>query len=390
MASGYSYSTYTNWDLWVPIGVSLLTVLLTTLPVVASLIWFKLHRSSAHHSLELAYHFSRLVLGDSLQRDIESHPHRLTLFDRQVSPVVMILLSTLSPALLVPAFVSFWASFLVDETFACDPGLDCFSRDPSSFSISHSRLPLFNCTDLDNTNTTVICFRFVLDYVAGFAAMGGVLVVSVVSLRVYGIVLTWLVGVMPSSSTRRDGRCFSCQVICSVVGIFIFFLAPIIISVVVLIVVLLVPFINEIIFQSSERTLKFTTYWLSSLFSGTLTGACILVTILGNHLNKQGYDTTSVENEAEITSSFIMSATNPLQQEPGRSINGTTTTNPSTAVKTESQPVLTKYEEPDFNPPKLVGSVLNSYRDVTSLSPQHTESSLLLSAPARNADYQTT
>ena len=388
MASGYSYSTYTNWDLWVPIVVSVSTVLLTTVAVAASLVWLKLHRSSAHHSLELAYHFARLVLGDSLQRDVKAHPPRLTLFDRTVSPTAMILLSTLSPALLVPAFVSFWASFLVDETFACDPGLDCFSRDLSSFSINRHRLSLSNCTELDDTNTTVICFQFVLDYVTGFASMGGVLVVSVVSLRVYGIVLTWLVGVMPSYTQREGERCYLCRALCSVVGIFIFFLAPIIISVVILIAVLLVPFVNEIVFQSSERTLKFATYWLSLLYCGTVSGACVLVTVLGNHLHRQGYDTTSVEHEAEITSSFILSATNPLQQEPGRSVNAIT--NPSTPVKTESQPVPTKYEEPDFNPPKLVGSVLTSYCDVTSLPPQHTESSLLLSAPARTADYQTT
>lgn len=390
MTSGYSYSTYTNWDLWIPIGVSVLTILLTTLAVAASLIWFKFHRSTAHHCLELAYHFSRLVLGDSLRRDLEAHPPRLTLFDRQVSPVTMILLSTLSPILFIPAFVSFWASFLVDETFACDPGLDCFSRDPSSFAINHQRLPLFNCTDFDTTSTTVICFQFVLDYTTGFAAMAGLLVVDVISLRVYGIILMWLVGIMPSSAQGEGGKCGSCRVLCSVVGIFIFFLAPIIISVIILLIVLLVSFVNEIVFQSSERTLKFATYWTSFLVSGTVTGAGILVTVLGNRLHQESYDTTtSVEHEAEITSSFIMSATNPLQQEPGRSVNATMTSL-SVAVKTEAQPVPSKYEEPDFNPPKLVGSVLNSYRDVTSLSPQHTESSLLLSAPSRTSDYQTT
>ena len=385
MHNGYSYSTYVNWDLWVPIATSILTILLTVLSVTVSTAWFKLHRTTAHHSLELAFRFSRLVLGDSIRREVEVSPPRLTLFDREVSPLATIFLATLSPSLLLPGFVSFWASFLVEETFACDPGLDCFFLSPSSFGVEHTRLPLTNCTDLDQ-NATVVCFQFVFDYAAGFASMGGVFVVAVVSLRVYAVLLAWLVGVMPSF--RSGVRCRSCRVLCSVVGVFVFFLAPVIISVVILLAVLLVPFVNDVVFQSSERTLKFATFWFSLLFSGTLTGVCLLGTLLGTHIHRHNSFTTDVEREAEFTSSFVMTATNPLQQNPTSS--GANLNSLYKSERTQAQQVPSKQDEPDPLPPKLVGSMLNSYRDVTSLPPHHTESSVLLSAPAKSADYKTT
>ena len=392
MSSGYSYSTYTHWDLWVPIGVSVLTVALTALAVASSTAWYRLHRITAHHSLELAYHFSRLVLGDSLQREIKSQPPCLTLFDREISPLATIFLAALSPALLIPAFVSFWASFLIKETFSCDPGLDCFFRNPSSFAIEDHGLPLYNCSDFDENNATVICFQFVFDYAAGFASMGGLIVVAVSSLRVYAIVLVWLVGVMPSATSDKSRRCYSCRTLSSVVCVFIFFLAPVIIAIVILTAVLLVPFVNDIVFQSSEHTLQFATYWTSLLFSGTLTGVCLLAALLGSRLHQHTY-TTGEAPEADFTASFVMTATNPRSDDPGRSNATTTTTNLNSLYlpgKTEAQPVPAKPEELDLKPPKLVGSVFNSYRDVTDLSPQHSESSQLLCAPGKTVDYHTT
>ena len=135
MNGGYSYTTYMNWDVWVPVGVSLVTIIATALVVITSLVWLKCYRSSAHHWIDLTYHIAKLTLSNSLQRDLRAEPPRLTLYDRRTSPLFVILLSCLTPAIFIPAFVSFWASFLVDETYACDPGLDCFSRNLSYFAL---------------------------------------------------------------------------------------------------------------------------------------------------------------------------------------------------------------------------------------------------------------
>ena len=90
----------------------------------------------------------------------------------------MFLLSTINSVVLWLAFVSFWASFLVDETFACDPQLDCFLRDPSSLIVSSSKR-LDNCTSYDRTSATVVCFRFALNFNKGFSSAVGFIGVAV-------------------------------------------------------------------------------------------------------------------------------------------------------------------------------------------------------------------
>lgn len=384
MSSGYTYTTYMNWDFWVPVGVSILTILLTAVVVGLSIAWFKFCRSSAHHFLELAYQFGKLVMHDALQRNIRSEPHYLILYDRPISPVFVIILSVLTPVMFIPGFISFWASFLVDETFACDPGLDCFLRNPSSLMIQDQQ-PLMNCSQLEND--TIVCFQFVFDYVAGCASMGGFLIVAVTSLKLYGIILMWLIGIMPSSRDRT-GKCYSCRALCSIVGIFIFFLAPVIIASLILATALLDPLVNDIVFQSNERILIFAAYWSCLLLTGLVAGICILATVLGKHLQSGNYGVQDADRnlEAGFDASFKMSATNPLQQSTAKNnLNSS-----YTAAISSSQPCTGKSNEPDFNPPPLVGSVLSSYRDVTSLPPCHTESSFLLTATASPPDYQTT
>ena len=154
-----------NWDIWVPIGVSSLSIILTAILVITSIIWLKFYRSNAHHFIEFTYQLAKLVLRDSLQRNIEAVPPRMTLYDRRVSPIFVIVLSSLTPAVFIPAFVSFWDSFLVEEMYSCDPGFDCFSLDPSSFLTKNNQQPISNCAN--HENDTVTCFQFVFDYSAG-------------------------------------------------------------------------------------------------------------------------------------------------------------------------------------------------------------------------------
>ena len=218
---------------------------------------------------------------------------------------------------------------------------------------------------------------------------------AVASIRVYGIALVWLVGVMPSSHSDERGRCYSCRALCSIMGVFLFFLSPLIIASVILIIVLLQPLVNDIVFQSNERILKFTSYWSCLLFTGLMAGVCILTTVIRTHLNRDSFSVRIVDGErgieAGVAASFNMSATNPLQQ-PNRPVTTTTDTNLNslyTMCKSFPEPIVSDLDEPDFNPPKLVGSVLSSYHDVTSLPPHHSESSLLLTG-GKPSDYQTT
>ena len=378
MNTGYSYSTYMRWDLWVPVTVSLLVIILTVLLIKTSILWFKCF-SGGKPFLSLAYHFTKLVLRDSLQK--ETSPPAMKLYDRKISPVSLTLLFTIAPAIFIPAFVSFWGSFLVEETFACDPGIDCFSRDPGSFGITDQQ-PLTNCTD--DKNDTIICFQFVFDYTAGFASMGGFLAVALTCLKVYGILLVWLLELVPSDRPRRHGKCHFCKTLCSILAIFVFFLAPVLLAAFILIVTLLVPLFSNVIFQSNASILKFAAYWLSLAYVGPMAGGCILAAVVGTKLSRDDYLDGGLE--AGISANFNMTH-QPSTQD--RSTVTTTSMGPiNVAGGASLKPVSEKWEEPNFKPP-LVGSVLSTYSDVTMVPTRHSESSLLLGAN-KTTDYQTT
>ena len=384
MVHGYSYNTYINWDMGVPVGVSFLTIILTIVMVKTSIVWFKCC-SGGRHFIDFAYHFAKLVLRDSLQKET-SLTSRMVLYEREVSPLSVVLLFTLAPAIFIPAFISFWGTFLVEESFACDSGLDCFLRDPTSFSIANQQ-PLVNCTD--HENDTVVCFQFVFDYTGGFAAMGGFLAVATTCLKVYGIVLVWLMELLPSSRPRRRGKCHYCRTLCPILGILIFFLTPIILAAIILLLVLLVPLFSDVIFQTNASILKFAAYWSSLLYVGPMAGGCILAAVIGSGLSRANfYVGGDAEDggtlEAALTDSFNMSHQPPPRE--SNSIRTSNLTSINNIGKSKPQSVKGQWEEPDFKP-QLVGSVMSTYSDVTAVPTRHSESSLLLGA-VKN-DYQT-
>lgn len=100
------------------------------------------------------------------------------------------LLSTVTTMILYMIFLTFWASFLIEESVVCDRQLDCFFTR-SLFSVSY-RVEYIDCSEVGNSTTTcsyfisgyrvddcsrvgnytVTCFRFVLAATKGFAHRG--------------------------------------------------------------------------------------------------------------------------------------------------------------------------------------------------------------------------
>lgn len=165
---------------------------------------------------------------------------------------------------------------------------------------------------------------------------------------------------------------------------------PIISAAIVLIIILLQPDLNDIIFQSNESVLKFAAYWLSLVYVGPMAGGCILAAVIGSSLSRKSYNVDDTDRglEARFSESFNMTASNPLQQ-PNNTVTMTDMNLNSSYPPGNSLPQPITDEPDESDPPQLVGSVLSSYHDVTSLPPRHTESSLLLTG-ARSSDYPTT
>ena len=117
---------------------------------------------------------------------------------------VMEILFINSISIIFCASLIFWDIFLVEQTFGCNPGLDCYElRDRSPIQQS----PIVSCAD-SVANVTIECFRFTFQYGTGFAAFGGLLKFGetvlwiFVSISVQGIDLF-----MSKNIAKRIGGC---------------------------------------------------------------------------------------------------------------------------------------------------------------------------------------
>ena len=160
--------------------------------------------------------------------------------------------------------MSFWSSFVAEETFGCNPQLDCFLRDQSTFDVPSSE-PLDNCTSYDSTNGTVVCFEFVFDLTRGFSSAVGFMGVAVVYCRLYIYVMLWL----------REFCSNKCQMDCTNCASLIMQIVISIILFLIIIVVGAVPFFKDVVFKTNKSRIIYFAYMSSFLYNGPLAGVFV-------------------------------------------------------------------------------------------------------------------
>lgn len=127
----------------------------------------------------------KFVLGDLCT---EENNGSLYIHGRRVVPAVVRALVGYVFNITLLAFAVGWDIFLVETSYACDPGLDCFIRETSQ-SIQNCSAFYDNRNDTIGNNTgngndtedselTVVCFRFGFNYVLAASATGGLFVFS--------------------------------------------------------------------------------------------------------------------------------------------------------------------------------------------------------------------
>ena len=84
------------------------------------------------------------------------------------------------------AFAQFWDEFLLEESYSCSthPRVHCFSR----FSVLSGQLT--NCSDIDTSDTGIICYKYVFNI--GHAAASAIGIMSATGLIIYFVCLLFL------------------------------------------------------------------------------------------------------------------------------------------------------------------------------------------------------
>ena len=245
------------------------------------------------------FHFVKVTFGDRIKK-IEGS-QKFTFYNHEISPFGIFHLSPITLMILGPTFVSFWVLFLVNETFVCDPQLDCFLRDPSTLIVFSSE-PLDNCTSsYDSTNGTVVCFQFIFDLTKGFSSAVGFMAVAVVYCRLYISIMIWL---------QKFGRNKYQMTISYIMHIVIT-----IIFVLIIIVVIEAPFFRDVVFKTFKSTTIFITYWISFAFMGLFAGIFVNAVIAKAVKTSNNAQVTSEEENRFLGASVYRSNYTNLPQD---------------------------------------------------------------------------
>ena len=209
------------------------------------------------------FHFVRVTFGDHIKKKEGSQKY--TFYHYEISSWQIIILSTVTLMLLLPTFMSFWVSFIANETFVCDPQLDCFLRYPSTHIVSSSE-PLDDCTSYDGTDSTVICFQFVFDFTKGFFYALCFIVVALIYCRMCAYVLIWFRELF--SKYQKVLHCNMSVLLSFIMEILTFIFALIVI------VMYIVSFLSNMVFQTG------IIFWVY-VFSFVYIGPLAIVIVLG-------------------------------------------------------------------------------------------------------------
>lgn len=178
----YPYNLY----LWLELAPILIVCFFYTLFYIVYIIWTIFCAHGHVHNFELC--IVNFALKDLL---VETRTDgKLYVQGRRVRYLVVRILVIYVVTIAVLAFAVGWDTFLIEASYACDPGLDCFINAQPIQNCSEL-YESDNYTNINGTEPNVICYRIAADYALAAAAVGGLL----------GIGKT-LMGVITSANNR--------------------------------------------------------------------------------------------------------------------------------------------------------------------------------------------
>lgn len=277
--TGYSISHYRNWD-FVPITIISVVVgggaiVLATLNIITSWCCKKVLCE------DMVFGASGLLLDFEVTTDHQGNKEA-TSHARTVPPLVIHFLFVLAAFFFVCSCVTFWDTFLVEESFGCNPELDCFPVQENDRSTVLSPTPIQNCSDYElMDDVTTVCYRFVFRYAEGFGAAGGILYLAIKIMKMYETALFWAV------DSEVTESCLGCikKAMKWIVWVIVLF-SPAISCIVILDVSQHTPIIYNTIFMTKSDIERFVVYYLTYVFVAT-GGIYSLFTLTGVTKQKQ-------------------------------------------------------------------------------------------------------
>ena len=227
MEQGYDYDTYNNLSFSVPSVVGFIVVLVhLSLMILIGKFW------GNDKLIYFLYSYSKIVFRGSLDRTCTDNNNNINRIEFQKyfggleKRIFLFCLSLVTTLVIWCVFISFWASFLLEETNVCTFRLDCFTTNSSLSSTKPDDfVKIENCDEVPR-NATVLCLQFDLNLTEGFSYAVGFFGVAVAYIHFYSKAMVWIM----KASLEREFSCVRCGLFfcwgCLIFGPFI--LLPII------------------------------------------------------------------------------------------------------------------------------------------------------------------
>lgn len=293
----HNLNIYLHWDVIPILVVVVLAQCIALIPIFTTLQLFCKSRRCKwlrNRKYLLMFTISKVILRGFEQRKVNGK--RSYFIGDQHIPVILVksIVTFLYPAVVITvalAIITFWGVFLIEETFACDPGLDCFPFTEAGKELQG--YPIVNCSDFESAdNVTVVCYRFALKYAEGAGAAGGVLAFTAFLTTAYTSALFFAARLMwPGNEDSDDDedlidkddsdnkliqekksrkccgwyRTCSCTYssTCPLVPFTLIACLPLVFAIMIPLVVLSVSFFNKILLKTISSRIQFFSYSFS-------------------------------------------------------------------------------------------------------------------------------
>ena len=276
MSTGFGYDTYNNLAVLVPVFSS---VSLVALHFILSFIMNICEGDEAR--IQFLFIYSKVIFYGVLKKDKKK---KISFHDYEIHNWCLFLLSSVTTFVLICAFFSFWAAFLFNETFVCDPRLDCFVKN----STTNSFVPVSDCATVGD-NAKVECYQFKFDVSEGFSYAVGFFAVAVAYICLYSSVLIWLMKKYQNSTntnqnptntdqnpTNTNHTCQNSFIkYCLLISWGFATVLPVIFLIVFCSILIYVPSFRAITLSTKEKWLKFMAYFLCFLYCGPIVSMII-------------------------------------------------------------------------------------------------------------------
>ena len=193
--------------------------------------------------------------------------------------------------ILICICITFWNVFLIEETFACDPGLDCFFHNDSD---SDQLIAVSECS-LINPNLTVVCFRFSLYFGQALGSAGGLITIASIIVRCGVIVVFFITEKVQSS----DYNCIKNHSTCILRILSVIVLLPPFLIFVFFDIALFVPDLVSVLLKTPQRKMLWVSYTLTMLAALVLVATLPKLAKLPKEKNKERHTgRTNIINSA--------------------------------------------------------------------------------------------